>query len=557
MESTILALLAAGILFTWVMRKIRFPDVLGYILGGFLVAFFGNYSGLEVERVLSYFDPLKWLGLTLFAFELGASIGFKEITNSARRIAAVELIILALAWIVSSLLVHTLYRGEYFLRLLILLFLINSSSAAIVALRHKSEKLPFSESIKNYAVAQTSLEDLLQFILFAALVSLGSLGDPLGALKVFINIAALAFLFAVSSKYFLKPLMLSSISADKEGKFFLAITVAIVYAAVATAVGLPPLFGAFIGGATFTLFHKIDDITELLKGPKDIGLLLYFTSIGFELYLNVSKTQDASILVSGVLIGLAAVIARTFGLFLGSALSGAGISKSLALSIFLMPISEMGLVFADTLANSNIISKELVSTLTIAVCANFIIFGFCVRLANYLKPIENLMPERFTKFVDSISRIYMRRVDFMISILSLLIKFSAVLLLLSYSNSILKYLIEFLNLPHYFALFLNVLHTLFVLLVFIMALRSVYSNLLKSLIIQAEVGKIFDLVIGMGALSFQIFLIYDFIANFEVSEPVHRLILFSVHTIIILVTIYELVKYMKLMNLSDKSIKKT
>lgn len=78
------------------------------------------------------------------------------------------------------------------------------------------------------------------------------------------------------------------------------------------------LFGAFIAGASFSAFLKLDDVANMINRLKGLGLLLYFTSLGLQLYLGISSMQSLDTVLIGIALGMAAYIVRAIGLFIAT-----------------------------------------------------------------------------------------------------------------------------------------------------------------------------------------------------------------------------------------------
>lgn len=86
----VLCLLIASSLFSWLFRRLGLYDVVGSILGGAVASAVLTRFGVDIPSSLSYGESLRWLGLTLFSFTLGNSIGFHRIVEDIRSVAASE-----------------------------------------------------------------------------------------------------------------------------------------------------------------------------------------------------------------------------------------------------------------------------------------------------------------------------------------------------------------------------------------------------------------------------------------------------------------------------------
>lgn len=243
-----------------------------------------TWFGIDVVSSLSYGESLRWLGLTLFSFILGNSIGFYKIVENIRSVVASELILYAILWVFSGFLSWLLEFG-YVERMVLFLLLINGSSMAVAALSKSFSNV--KPSLYARAVMQTSVEDLLHFTFFTLLFVVGvSLSKiPLEAFVQIIIVAGLIVLLLALSRFLLKFLSRTRFIADRENKFVVATGFAILFASIASAAGLPPLFGAFIAGISFSAFLKLNDIADMVNGLRSLGL---FTILHLPRFATIS-----------------------------------------------------------------------------------------------------------------------------------------------------------------------------------------------------------------------------------------------------------------------------
>lgn len=547
-----LVLFSSGIVFAWLMRRVGLPDILGYIVGGFIVASIVMRIGVDVSSALAFIDPLKWLGLILFVFEVGASLGLRGLSSAVNRIVAIELVSYVVIWLLSGF-AALLLNMDTPSRLAIFIIMTNSSTAVIASTRLRGFLYTISEKTTASIAVQTNFEDLAQFILFTILMSTSfALIRPTQVAWLVFSTIATAALFVLASRFVLGFIMASPLARERDGKFLLSIAIAILFGAVARFFGLPELFGAFIGGATFAYFHSIDDIADLLKGPRDIGLLLYFTTLGLQLYLDIAAGGvRLSIILQGLIIGLTAVVARMVGVFIGAGLSGSSLRESVVLTLSLSPLSEMGIILVDSLAMAGLVHRNIISVSSIAVLTTLIFFSLTLPLGlKKLDRIEFIVPSRFIALFELLSREYVRRVEIMVSLISTIVEFFIVLLVLSYLNTISGDLARIFGNPIHVSLAISAISIALILLVFTLVLRRVYRTIItlsqrRVQGVAETASKLLDMFIGGLAISFQIYLAFESIVRLEVVEPLYRLSLAMVSIAVVSVTAYEVYRYLR------------
>jgi Kef-type K+ transport system membrane component KefB len=329
MELYMVLLITIGVAVAWVLRRLGFLTLLGYIFGGVFTALLSPYIELDVFKILSYVEPLRWLGLTLFAFDVGASISFREIEKSVHRVAACESILYLFALLSSSIFIYAFSLNPID-RLLIFLVMVNSSTVAIMAVRIISPEISIN------AILQSSIEDVLQFSLLTLLMSIGL--SPLDPFKIFtwiLRVAGSILIFLAVGEILLKALSKSRFIANRENKFFISIALALIFASASSILDLPPLFGSFIAGALSAIYLGVDDIYEMLKGVRELGMLIYFVTIGLELsmYIVEGDGLDMYLLLTGISLGVIAIAIRFLGLMFGTALSGSSARESISMAL--------------------------------------------------------------------------------------------------------------------------------------------------------------------------------------------------------------------------------
>lgn len=541
----VIYVLVLGVSFAWLFRRIGLVDVVGYIVGGMFLALIMESLGLDIESALSYTELISWIGLVLFSFRVGASINFRLLYSSFNRFIASELAIILIQWIASGFIASAL-GFDLITRAALFFVLVNSSSIVVLAIERINVEV--AEEAKSIAYVQTQLEDLIQFTLFSIFTSVGLTGLKLGELLLqIVKVGALTMLLIYISRYFIRFLSRSPLMGSKEGKFFTSIAVALVFTSIATLLELPPLFGAFVSGVVFSLFLDLSDIVERLEGLKDFGLLLYFSSLGFQFYLGLKQTQNLSVLTTnGILIGLLAYLSRAIGVFVGSLLSGHSLETCFTLSLFLTPLSEVGIMFIDTLAKQGFISYYTLYLLITSLLTSLTTFSILVpRLSTKIPLLIKLVPSKIGYFINLVSKEYTKLLSSLSSALLNVIVFTFVALTISYIDTIIKYLIDVIHLPKFLSAVSTIISVIAILTIFATTMRRMLSSIFTGLggttkRIEA-LSKLFDIAMGGLAVALQIQILHDFASRYMSIEPLNVLTIGLV-IIIIIITLYDLAR---------------
>jgi Kef-type K+ transport system membrane component KefB len=544
MELYMALMIIVGVMVAWILHRFGFLTLLGYIFGGIIIAFLSPYIGLDISKTLSYFEPLRWLGITLLAFDIGASMSFKEIEKSVYRVIACESMLYLFALLSSSIAVYVFSLNPID-KLLIFLIMVNSSTIAII-----STRITLPEIYINAAL-QTSIEDVLQFSLFTLFISIGlSPPDPFKIFTWILRIAGSILIFLAIGNILLKAIGKSRFFVDRETKFFVSIALALIFASASSILGLPPLFGSFIAGALSVIYLSVDDIYEMLRGVRELGMLIYFASIGLQLsmYTVEGGSLDVYLMFTSISLGVIAMAVRFLGLMFGLALSGVSFRESTSIALILTPISEMGIVFADVLYKSGLISGKSFTMATTATIFTIAIYSFISpKINKMVKQIEDFLPNAITKTFNIISTLYIRRVEILISLLKPVVKFMAITLVVTYINTQIREIIKYLNGTPIAIIFIGITSILTILITFSYTVRSIYKVLVASmskrgLRIIERVGETFDIVIGAIAIATLIYIFYETVTA-VLPMPIWTTgTLFIAILILIIIMIYETLK---------------
>ena len=311
-----------------------------------------------------------------------------------------------------------------------------------------------------------------------------------------------------------------------------------------------PLFGSFIAGALSAIYLDVDDIYEMLRGVRELGMLIYFVAIGLQLsmYMVERGGLDIYLMFTSISLGFMAMIIRFLGLMFGLALFGASSRESISIALILTPINEMGIVFADVLFRSGLISGKSFTIAAIATISTIAIYSsISPRFNKMVKQIEDFLPDAIIKTFNIISTLYIRRVEILISFLKPVVKFMAITLVVTYINTQIREIIKYLNRTPIAVIFIGVTSILVILIAFSYTVRSIYKLLVASTSKRGSraierVGGTFDIVIGAIAIATLIYIFYE-TATTILPMPIWIAgTLFIAILISVIIVIYETLK---------------
>jgi Kef-type K+ transport system membrane component KefB len=345
------------------MRYLRQPLILGYILTGILV----GPVFLNLIKSKEAFEGFSEIGIALLLFIIGLgmnitvikSLGKVSIVTASGTLAIVG----GLGYLIGILLGFDTATAMI---IGIALFF----SSTIIILKALSDKREVNRLYGQIAIGVILVEDVVATLAIVFITALSQGGDGLGlqdialmALKAFGLGLLLYFAGAKIVPHFAKKF-----AKNQEFLFLFAIAWGFGIASLFAATGFSAEVGALFAGVSLASIPYATEMSSRLKPLRDFFLILFFVSLGesfiFENFLTI--IIPASILAIIVIMGKPFVVMASLGALGYTKLTGfkAGIhlSQISEFSIVLIVLAnQLGLV--DTVATSIV---TLVALITIA-----------------------------------------------------------------------------------------------------------------------------------------------------------------------------------------------
>jgi Kef-type K+ transport system membrane component KefB len=387
--------------FSSLVEKVGQPSVLGELIAGIAL---GNMSLLGI----TLFDPIKTNEIILFLSELGVIVLLFQIgleSNISRmakvgfpalRVAVVGVIV---PFVLGTYVVGPLVLpGLTFHAYLFLGAALTATSVGITARVFKDlGSLQTRES--QIVLGAAVIDDVLGLIILAVVSAMVTVGEVTFMSVSVITLKALLFLvIAVFLGQLLAPkigLLFSKIHSGSGMKFTLAFSFALLFAYIASQIGLAPIVGAFAAGLvldavcfrTFRQPEVVEDIENALEGADDrvkarvCGVLqkhsahhvehliepmahfvvpIFFVMTGMSVHLE--SLFDTKILLTAIAVTVVAVI----GKMVSGLVVGRGTNKMIV-GLGMIPRGEVGLIFATMGVSLGVVSQALFSVIVLMV----------------------------------------------------------------------------------------------------------------------------------------------------------------------------------------------
>lgn len=342
-----------GAVVSVVMRVLRQPLILGYILTGVLV----GPTVLNLLR-LDTFDSFANIGITLLLFIIGLGMNVSVIRRLGSTVflaTTVELLTVgSVGFVVASLLGFT--RTEAIISGLCLFF-----SSTIIIVKILTDKKEQNRLHGQIAIGIILLDDIVATLALLFITAGKNHTAGLGQLGTLVLQGALLATFMILMSNILLPRIVRFVANSQEMLFLFAIGWGFGVASLFEIAGFSIEIGALFAGVSLAGLPYAQEIEARLKPLRDFFVVLFFIVLGKSLTLSGmgEALLPALALAAVVIILKPATIVATLGAM--------GYSKrvSFMAGIHLSQISEFSIVLAVLTVNSGLADKQLATVITL------------------------------------------------------------------------------------------------------------------------------------------------------------------------------------------------
>ena len=543
----IFIILFVGSILGWVFKKFFYSSFIGYVAGGFVATLLFINLGADTSG-LTQLGFLKSLGLTIFAFEIGLSIGIERLLKSFNKVLVIELVSYPLLWISAKVIAGIAGLGIAGEAMLFLM-LIDSSSSISIALARTIQ----SDELRALAVVESNYEDLAQFITFSMIFVAGVSKPAIGSIAVnILKIVGLLTLLAYILLVVMKRLRKFVLRMDAVSKYLLLLSIALLYSAVMQNLSLPPLLGSFIAGVVLSEYIGGEELT-LMSGVRELGLLLYFSSLGSQLALPQFSTNTAQLLM-GITIGVVATIVRIVAIMIGSVMGALDPRHILPYATVLSPVSESAIVLSDILISQGALSTVFRAVTVVAVITSMLLSPAIYRKSLASSFLKIVLPQKIKDILSHISSMLLYSSNLLIEIGRDMVKFLVVLLTAIYVLHIAIVLSKYIYIPLFNTMLViasMAVCYMAILIAFSRVIRKMYSRVfgeiasLKSVSLEEGVARFITIAITALSTTLLISTLYTILAEANLPTSLHRALVIAVNITSIMLLIYVAIKKLR------------
>ncbi len=388
---SLLAVIAISGTIAMVMRRAGLNSIVGYILGGLV----GSMIGVprDVGSVIAQ------LGLVILSFEIGAEIGGKGSMGAIRQALVVEGVSMLLIYLLTGLISAFLGLGVLG-HIILFLIAVNTSTGIL----YKAMQGRVGEDVRSLLLSASVIEDTVALggLAVLSIVVLGVEG-PLDAVISVGRLALIAILMLLAGIYGFR--ILGKRFRDVEMLPIIALSSALLYWMLFGFMGISQLLGAFIVGIALSRAVDLGGAVTQLQGLRELGLLLYFSSLAGVL---VGSSPAIESLVPLLLLIIPMVILIKFTAFsIALWVLGIEVREAVRAGIYMSSISELGIIIASQAYSQLSLDLFYLLLSIYIVLSSAIISSIAARFdAKIADAIQRIIPQR----IEEIARSYVSRV---------------------------------------------------------------------------------------------------------------------------------------------------
>jgi len=384
----LLALLLGGAIAGGALiKRIRYPPVLGFILIGIAIGPFGFKAITNIELV----DLLAEFGIVILLFVVGLEFSInklREVGSTALIIGLIEQsIMFFIGFIIGFLLGWNITESLYLAGILAI-----SSTAITLKLLKDAGIMQTKEA--TTVIGTLIIEDLTAILILVILSNIVRSGTA-GIFEVSITAAQTIAFFIITLAVGLKVVPKIIDAVDRldidEAPFLTALALGFGLAFLANYLGLSTAIGAFLMGMMIASAPKADAITNKILPLRDFFGTIFFVSIG--MLINISLFPEYAWVSLPIII--VAIAGKFIGNFLGAFLSGHNREGATTIGIVMVPRGEFSFIIAKQGVDLHAVREAIFPVTMIVSFASMVVIPALMRALPTIMDSRTVMPARF------------------------------------------------------------------------------------------------------------------------------------------------------------------
>ncbi|MEK7084042.1 MAG: cation:proton antiporter [Patescibacteria group bacterium] len=381
-------LLALTVSIAFIMRLLRQPLVVAYLIAGLIAGpFFLNLT----HEGDALFQSFAQFGIVLLLFIIGLNLNVEYIKTMGRHAfvgGTVQFIATAgTGWIVMRLF-HIAPLPSIFIAIAL------TFSSTVIITKLLSEKKDLDTVYGRFSVGLLILQDIIAILLLVLLTSITDGGNiPMEILRLSLFGLLIGVLLYTLSRFVL-PRVMAHIAASGELLFLFTIAWCFGIASVVWKLGFGAEIGAVIAGLSLGSTPYQREIVSKVKPLRDFFIVIFFIVLGSELHSGFTREAVAPAIV----LSLFVLIIDPFILYGVMRWLGYTRRNAFLAGITAAQVSEFGFILMFQANELGLVGESEMTIVTITALITIIISSYCIThnesLYHLIRPIlERLGPD--------------------------------------------------------------------------------------------------------------------------------------------------------------------
>lgn len=371
-----------------VMRLLRQPLILGYIITGILV----GPVMLDLIHAKDAFNGFSQIGITLLLFIIGLGMNVGVIKSLGRVSIVTAAVLLSTVGVLGVIVTHA-FGFDLQTSLIIGLSLFFSST--IIILKVLSDKREIHRLHGQVAIGIILVDDIVATLAIVVVAALGS-GNALSLLDfglLGLKAVSLGLLLWIVGAYVM-PRISKSFAKNQEFLFLFAIAWGFGISLLFSAAGFSHEVGALFAGVSLASLPYAAEMSARLKPLRDFFVVLFFVFLGESfVFDDLSKIILPALALSAIVI-----VGKPLFVMVGLGLQRYTKLTSFKAGVHLSQISEFSIVLVVFAYQLGVVDKKAASIVTLVALIT-------IGVSSYLMKYDDVLYRRLEKIL----RIFERR----------------------------------------------------------------------------------------------------------------------------------------------------
>lgn len=375
----------AAVVFGAIMKLLRQPLIVGYVLTGIAV---GPYV-FNILHSTTDIEVFSTIGISILLFIVGIHLNpeiIKEVGVASFFVGVTQALVTSVAgfFVVRGLgfgNVGAAYMGVAL-----------AFSSTIIILKLFTDKKSLGKLHGKIVLGMLLVEDFIAaLILIVASLNLSVNVSGTDFLHIFTSLlfkgVVIVIVLFIVSKYLL-PKLSEFFAASPELLFLFSIAWGLGLSSLFSVIGFSAGIGALVAGATFSVSPFAEEIGSRLKPLRDFFIMLFFVLLGS----RISLSFDTQVLFPAIVLSIFVVVINPIIVFFVMKLLSYKKRTSFLVALTSSQISEFSLILVAVGATNGQISNAIVSIITL-------VFVFTISISTYLILYSEGIYNKFRKAI--------------------------------------------------------------------------------------------------------------------------------------------------------------